>query len=71
MAQVEQAVTDTMDGFEILQQGDKNVKNKIEKFWWLIPTFKRVIGEKLVGGFFALFCPEYFEDCYYIIKSFY
>ena len=32
----------------------KGLKLKVRKFWWLIPTFVEVTGEKLVGG---PFCP--------------
>ena len=33
---------------------EKGLKLKVRKFWWLIPTFGEVTGEKLVGG---PFCP--------------
>ena len=31
----------------------KELKLKVRKFWWLIPTFVRVTGKKLVGALFA------------------
>ena len=31
----------------------KGLKLKVRKFWGLIPTFVKTIGEKLVGGLFA------------------
>ena len=31
----------------------KVLKLKVRKFWGLIPTFAKVTGEKLVGGFSA------------------
>ena len=33
----------------------KGLKLKVRKFWWLIPTFVEVIGERRVGG--GLFAP--------------
>ena len=33
----------------------KGLKLKVRKFWWLIPTFVEVTGEKLVG--WAFFTP--------------
>ena len=29
----------------------KELKLKVKRFWWLIPTFVEVTGEKLVGHF--------------------
>ena len=28
----------------------KKLKLQVKKFWWLIPTFVEVTGEKLLGG---------------------
>ena len=38
----------------------KGLKLKVRKFWWLIPTFVEVTGEKLVGeeGLFGPYHPE-------------
>ena len=32
----------------------RELKLKVRKFWWLILTFVRVTGKKLVGALFAL-----------------
>ena len=34
----------------------KALKLKVRKFWWLIPTFEEVTGERLVGE--GLFAPH-------------
>ena len=31
----------------------KGLKLKVRKFWWIIPTFVEITGEKLVGGLFT------------------
>ena len=39
----------------------KGLKIKVRQFWWLIPTFVEVTGEKLVGvGFFLPSLPSSF-----------
>ena len=37
----------------------EGLKIKIKKFWWLIPTFVEVTGEKLVRGLFCLSSPSW------------
>ena len=40
----------------------KGLKSKVRKFWWLIPTFVEVTGEKLVGGPFRP--PHLWHKCF-------
>ena len=35
----------------------KRLKLKVRKFWWLIPAFVEIKGEKLVGGHFNPYPP--------------
>ena len=37
----------------------KELKLKVKRFWWLIPTFVEVTGEKLVDGAFLALPPSW------------
>ena len=39
----------------------KRLKLKVRKFWWIIPTFVEITGEKLVGELFAPPPPFWIE----------
>ena len=39
---------------EFLHQSVKGLKLKVKTFWWVIPTFVEVTGQKLVGEPFCL-----------------